>query len=316
MTQGRWGKDAGWRRGGGRALSGNPTRETSSGRHTRRRPGTVRPPVRDLADARRPHDVGRRRPRAVPPGAAPARGARGHAELGLPRGRLGPADAHRDFRRHDDLRHHGRGREGGRPGPEDPPHAVGHRPGHRGAVRRRRTRTAAVGALRRDRLLSARPAPLRLPDHRRPRRPVHPTNTWSAPGWSASTPTPSRRTRPSCAAYFEKVRPELAVGAEARDVDDFLRRPPTHPLLVPARDVLWRRVSRLAYASLPPYAHELYGRAAADTGRRHPAAARHRHPAAPRSRTSSLATAAQTHRCRPCHDSAPARAPRRTNSAG
>jgi uncharacterized protein (DUF2236 family) len=65
-------------------------------------------------------------------------------------------------------------------------------------------------------------------------------------------------------AYFEKVRPELAVGAEAREVDDFLLRPPTHPLLVPAREVLWRRVSRLAYASLPPYAHELYGRAAAE----------------------------------------------------
>ncbi|WP_055523760.1 oxygenase MpaB family protein [Streptomyces graminilatus] len=65
-------------------------------------------------------------------------------------------------------------------------------------------------------------------------------------------------------AYFDKTRPELAVGAEAREVDDFLRRPPTHPLLVPAREVLWRRVARLAYASLPPYAHELYGRAAAE----------------------------------------------------
>ncbi|MEU1554710.1 oxygenase MpaB family protein [Streptomyces scabiei] len=64
------------------------------------------------------------------------------------------------------------------------------------------------------------------------------------------------------AAYFEKVRPELAAGPEARDVDHFLRRPPTHPLLVPAREALWRRVANLAYASLPPYAHELYGRAA------------------------------------------------------
>ncbi|WP_371657675.1 oxygenase MpaB family protein [Streptomyces sp. NBC_00280] len=65
-------------------------------------------------------------------------------------------------------------------------------------------------------------------------------------------------------AYFEKVRPELAVGADARVVDDFLLRPPTHPLLVPAREVVWRRVAHLAYASLPPYAHELYGRAAAE----------------------------------------------------
>ncbi|MFF4211438.1 oxygenase MpaB family protein [Streptomyces sp. NPDC001796] len=64
------------------------------------------------------------------------------------------------------------------------------------------------------------------------------------------------------AAYFEKVRPELAAGPEAREVDDFLRRPPVHPLLVPARALLWRRVANLAYAALPSYAHELYGRPA------------------------------------------------------
>lgn len=68
--------------------------------------------------------------------------------------------------------------------------------------------------------------------------------------------------RAEMAAYFEKVRPELAAGPEAHEVDDFLLRPPTHPLLVPAREVLWRRVAHLAYASLPPYAHELYGRPA------------------------------------------------------
>ncbi|MFJ8109508.1 oxygenase MpaB family protein [Streptomyces sp. NPDC096132] len=62
--------------------------------------------------------------------------------------------------------------------------------------------------------------------------------------------------------YFEKMRPHLAAGADARAVDDFLLRPPTHPLLVPARALLWRRVAHLAYASLPPYAHELYGRRA------------------------------------------------------
>lgn len=67
------------------------------------------------------------------------------------------------------------------------------------------------------------------------------------------------------AAYFEKVLPELAAGPEAREVDDFLVRPPTHPLLVPARALLWRRVAHLAYASLPPYAHALYGRAAPPT---------------------------------------------------
>jgi uncharacterized protein (DUF2236 family) len=64
------------------------------------------------------------------------------------------------------------------------------------------------------------------------------------------------------AAYFEKVRPDLAAGADAREVDDFLRRPPVPALLVPAREVIWRHVAALAYASLPAYAHELYGRAA------------------------------------------------------
>ncbi|MFD9094420.1 oxygenase MpaB family protein [Streptomyces collinus] len=68
--------------------------------------------------------------------------------------------------------------------------------------------------------------------------------------------------RAELARYFEKVRPALAAGPEARVVDDFLLRPPTHPLLLPAREVLWRRVAHLAYASLPPYAHELYGRPA------------------------------------------------------
>lgn len=68
--------------------------------------------------------------------------------------------------------------------------------------------------------------------------------------------------RAELAAYFARVRPELAAGADAHEVDDFLLRPPTHPLLVPARGLLWRRVARLAYDSLPPYAHELYGRSA------------------------------------------------------
>lgn len=64
------------------------------------------------------------------------------------------------------------------------------------------------------------------------------------------------------AAYFDRVRPELAAGEEALDVDDFLRRPPVHALLIPARELLWRRVAALAYQSLPPYAHDLYGRPA------------------------------------------------------
>ncbi|WP_338693385.1 oxygenase MpaB family protein [Streptomyces sp. Q6] len=69
-------------------------------------------------------------------------------------------------------------------------------------------------------------------------------------------------TQAELAAYFAAVRPELAAGPEAREVDDFLRRPPAHPLLVPARAAVWRRVAGLAYAALPPYAHDLYGRPA------------------------------------------------------
>ncbi|MEU8586068.1 oxygenase MpaB family protein [Streptomyces sp. NPDC048664] len=70
--------------------------------------------------------------------------------------------------------------------------------------------------------------------------------------------------RAQLAAYFERVRPRLAAGPEARVVDDFLLRPPAHPLLAPVRELLWRRVALLAYASLPPSAHELYGRPAPD----------------------------------------------------
>ncbi|MFJ3222274.1 oxygenase MpaB family protein [Streptomyces sp. NPDC086783] len=68
--------------------------------------------------------------------------------------------------------------------------------------------------------------------------------------------------RAQLAAYFRGMLSELAAGADARAVDDFLLRPPTHPLLVPARALLWRRVARLAYAALPPYAHAMYGRPA------------------------------------------------------
>ncbi|MGP3981790.1 oxygenase MpaB family protein [Streptomyces sp. KR80] len=66
------------------------------------------------------------------------------------------------------------------------------------------------------------------------------------------------------AAYFEQVRPELAAGPEAREVDAFLRRPPVHALLIPAREIGWRRVAELAYAALPGHAHRLYGRPAPD----------------------------------------------------
>ncbi|MEV0372146.1 oxygenase MpaB family protein [Streptomyces sp. NPDC050636] len=68
--------------------------------------------------------------------------------------------------------------------------------------------------------------------------------------------------RAALAAYFARVRPQLALTPEARQVDDFLRSPPTPAPLVPARELLWRRVAELAYGALPPSAHELYGRPA------------------------------------------------------
>ncbi|MFE1174930.1 oxygenase MpaB family protein [Streptomyces sp. NPDC058773] len=68
--------------------------------------------------------------------------------------------------------------------------------------------------------------------------------------------------RAAFAAYFTRVRPELALTPEAREVDAFLRRPPTPAVLVPARALLWRQVARLAYGALPAYAHALYGRPA------------------------------------------------------
>ncbi|MGW2270263.1 oxygenase MpaB family protein [Streptomyces yangpuensis] len=64
------------------------------------------------------------------------------------------------------------------------------------------------------------------------------------------------------AAYFERVRPELAAGPDALAVDDFLRGPPVPALLVPGRNLLWRPLAGLAYGSLPGWAHQLYGRPA------------------------------------------------------
>lgn len=55
------------------------------------------------------------------------------------------------------------------------------------------------------------------------------------------------------------MRPRLAAGPEAREIDAFLRRPPVHPLPIPARDLLRRRAAALAHAALPPYTHALYG---------------------------------------------------------
>lgn len=79
-----------------------------------------------------------------------------------------------------------------RPDTRYPPQALRDRPGHGGAVRRRRPRTPAVGALRRDRLVSARRPPLRLPAHRRARRRLR---RRAARGRPAGRSRPRRRAR-------------------------------------------------------------------------------------------------------------------------
>lgn len=60
--------------------------------------------------------------------------------------------------------------------------------------------------------------------------------------------------------YLRAVRPVLAATGESADVDAFLRRPPVPAPLIPARGVLWSQAAALAYGTLPPYAHKLYGR--------------------------------------------------------
>ena len=99
-----------------------------------------------------------------------------------------------------------------------------------------------------------------IPAHRRPGRPLRRRTARAAPAWSASTRPRSPPTPAELAAYFERVRPELAAGPEARDVDDFLRRPADHPPCSSRRanccGGAWpdSRTPRC-----PPYAHELYG---------------------------------------------------------
>lgn len=60
-------------------------------------------------------------------------------------------------------------------------------------------------------------------------------------------------------AYFEDVRPALGRSEESDEVWEFLRRPPVHPVLWPARELLWRRIADLAYGALPSWAHAMYG---------------------------------------------------------
>lgn len=62
------------------------------------------------------------------------------------------------------------------------------------------------------------------------------------------------------ARYFEKVRPELAATPESYEVVRFLKSPPVPWPLVPLRLAMWQTIADTAFAALPPYAHELYGR--------------------------------------------------------
>ncbi|MFI8420041.1 oxygenase MpaB family protein [Streptomyces sp. NPDC085479] len=67
-------------------------------------------------------------------------------------------------------------------------------------------------------------------------------------------------TEAALAAYFASVRGELTAGEDALAVLDFLRKPPVPPALLPGRTLVWRRISSLAYDTLPDWAHALYGR--------------------------------------------------------
>ncbi|MBM9507402.1 oxygenase MpaB family protein [Actinacidiphila acididurans] len=60
--------------------------------------------------------------------------------------------------------------------------------------------------------------------------------------------------------YFAAIRPRLAATPEAHDVVAFLKAPPVPWPLLPMRFTLWPAVAGTAFAALPPYAHELYGR--------------------------------------------------------
>ncbi|MFE9040307.1 oxygenase MpaB family protein [Streptomyces sp. NPDC007818] len=73
-------------------------------------------------------------------------------------------------------------------------------------------------------------------------------------------PATAPATEAALAAYFASVRGELTAGEDALAVLDFLRKPPVPPALLPGRALVWRRISSLAYDTLPDWAHELYGR--------------------------------------------------------
>lgn len=66
-------------------------------------------------------------------------------------------------------------------------------------------------------------------------------------------------TAAALAAYFQRMRPVLRLTPEARDVYDFIARPPLPASLAPVRLLMWRPAVWLCFALLPRWAQELYG---------------------------------------------------------
>ncbi|WP_085563825.1 oxygenase MpaB family protein [Streptomyces murinus] len=58
---------------------------------------------------------------------------------------------------------------------------------------------------------------------------------------------PANRAEP--AAYFAEMRPRRTAGAESREADTLVQRPPVHPLLTPARRLLRHWAAALAHAA-------------------------------------------------------------------
>ena len=122
-----------------------------------------------------------------------------------------------------------------------------------------------MGALRRDRLLP--PGRCAAPASRSPTPRRTATSTKTAESARLVGLDPAHV--PADTAELAALLREGAARTRRRPRGLRRRRlpapPPVHALLVPAREVLWRRVAALAYAALPPYAHELYGRPAPAT---------------------------------------------------
>ena len=221
------------------------------------------------------------------------------------------------LRRHPQLRHH-RGRRTGRcHGPAHPPPAVRHRSGHRRALRGRRARSCCCGctARRSDSYLDVA-APLRLPLSDAQADALRRTSSGKAPASSAST-RPGARQPGRARRLLRPGAARAAAGPEAREVDDFLRRPPDPgPARPGTRTAVAARRRGSPTAPFRAYAHELYGRPAPAPAHRHPAAARHRAPScAAIPPTVRWQLPPRPHPARRWHASAPAPAPPRTSSA-